>query len=146
MNIEAAVQILVATSTLVLSAAVLYYTRKTVALESLRATRNSWMQVDQVALSDDKNLIFADQLFHPDAAANTDEARRRWIAYMALNPVVSEYIAVRENLTAHPRETMEGCRAILKTLLRNEDVFAMTQSGAYIAPFAALCREVRESL
>ncbi len=78
-DINAVAQILVASSSLVLSALVFYHTRKAAALESLRAVRDSWMQLDAVALADDKNLRVADLLFSAGAAPDIDASRQRWI-------------------------------------------------------------------
>lgn len=147
MDWAAAAQMLIAIGSLVLSAAVFYYTKKTVALESLRSVRNSWMQLDQTALSDAANLLQADALFFNDAG-DERRARRRWISMMALNPVVSDYMAACDGLLPNPKQTIEGCRVMLKQLLQHDDVYAMTQSGAYAAAsgFAKLCYDIRADL
>lgn len=148
MSWDAFAQILIALSSLSLSAAVFHYTRKTVAIESLRAVRDSWMQVDQAVLADPESLRIADALFNPDAAADGDaEARRkRWIIYLALNPVVSDYMAARAGLVPDAPQVIQNCRVLLGQLLRDDDTFRATQSGAYFAPFAQLCAEIRADL
>lgn len=145
-DISAIAQILVASSSLVLSAVVFYHTRNAAALESLRAVRDSWMQLDAMALSDDRNLQIADRLFSPDAAPGLEHARKRWILYTALNPVVSDFMAARTGVTPSATDTIAGCRALLGSLLRDEEAYALTQSGGYTGPFQQLCREVRAEL
>lgn len=139
-------QMMIAIASLGLAAAVFYYTKKTIALESLRSVRDSWMQLDQMALSDVSNLIQADKLFF--GGENSDViARRRWITMMALNPVVSDYMAARMGLLPDPKGGLDGCRAILRQLLQHEDVYAITQSGAYaVSGFDRLCLSIRKEL
>lgn len=145
-DISAVAQILVASSSLVLSMVVFYHTRKSAALESLRAVRDSWMQLDVMALADDRNLKLADRLFNPDAVADIEQARKRWILLTALNPVVSDFMAARIGVTPSATDTIAGCRALLASLLRDEEAFALTQSGGYTGPFQQLCREVHDGL
>ncbi|MGY0504771.1 hypothetical protein [Luteimonas sp. e5] len=139
-------QILIALSSLALSAAVYHYTRKTVAIESLRAVRDAWMQVDQSVLADAHNLRIADALFHPDAEGDEEARRKRWIIYMALNPVVSDFIAAHAGLLPDGAQVIDNCRVVLRNLLRDDDTFRATQSGAYFPPFARLCAEIRAEL
>lgn len=139
-------QIMIAVSSLVLSAVVFYYTRKSMALESLRAVRDSWMQLDAMALADDRNLQVADSLFNPDADADLEQARKRWVVLISLNPVVSDFMAAKAGLTPSAADTMANCRAVLRLLLRDADAYAVTQAGAYTGPFGQLCREVRQEI
>jgi hypothetical protein len=137
-DISAVAQILVASSSLVLSAVVFYHTRKAAALESLRAVRDSWMQLDTMALADDRPLRIAHHLFHPDAALNIEHARKRWILLSALNPVVSDFMAARAGVTPSAGDTIAGCRAMLGSLLRDEDAYALTQGGPLYRPVPAV--------
>jgi hypothetical protein len=145
-DINAVAQILIASSSMVLSAVVFYHTRKTAALESLRAVRDSWMQLDTLALTDDKTLRIADHLFNPNAKPDIEQARKRWILLAALNPVVSDFMAARAGVTPSAADTIAGCRAMLGALLQDDDAYALTQGGSYTGPFQQLCGEVRAEL
>lgn len=136
-------QMMIALASLVLAGAVFYYTKKTIALESLRSVRDSWMQLDQMALSESENLFQADRLFFGENNTEQD-ARRRWIIMMALNPVVSDYMAAKVGLLPDSKAGIDGCRAILKQLLQHADVYKITQSGAYaVGGFDKFCDDVR---
>ncbi len=65
---------------------------------------------------------------------------------MALNLVVSDFVAARAGLTTNVADTIAGCRAMLVSLLRDADAQALTRAGSYTGPFQRLCREVHLEL
>ena len=79
--IAAISQILLALTTLVVSAAITWIVNKRMKriaeLQYWRAIGNVWMDIDKFALSSDQNLLMADHLFHLDSADQSIEHRRK---------------------------------------------------------------------
>jgi hypothetical protein len=112
-----------------------------------KATRDSWIAVDLAALSDDELLVVADNLMDPANLSDPIEKRKkRWFAYAVLNIIIERYDAAREGLIGPEEEIVAGCRQLLKTLMADDDVFAITQGHGYEKAHIELCRSVRDEV
>ena len=116
--------------------------RRVARLEQDRAIKEAWVQVDQAALASDVDLQLLDRLLHPDEAEVDPETRRkRWLAYMILNPVDAAWSAA---LAGHmPEGTLDSSEATMRALVRDDTVYDLIRTFVYNKPFRARCAELR---
>ena len=116
--------------------------------EADRATREAWNVLNVTALSDERNLVVADQLMAHEIRSDSspEQARRRWIGYLLLNTLATGYMTGLRGITASGRFHVELVEYQLGELLRhNPDLFEATQQG-YEDEFAALARRIWSGL
>jgi len=130
-------------ATLVLAWVVSRASDRMARIEYARAVREGWVSVDTVALQDDKTLMTMDRLFFPNVQRpGVDEARKVWLAYLALNSHSSLYSGITHGL--YPKEyDLRVLAGMLLPLLRDDTIFALTQNSGYEPGFAAFCRRTR---
>jgi hypothetical protein len=106
---------------------------------------SAWIDIDLAALSDDELLVVADNLMDP-ANVNDDikSRKKRWFAYAVMNVVVARYKAAEDGILKPKDEVIGGCRALLKTLVMDDEVYEITQGHGYEPWMSAACREMRE--
>lgn len=116
--------------------------RRVARMEQDRAIKEAWVQVDQAALANDTDLRLLDGLLHPEAAESTQEERRkRWLAYMILNPVDAAWSAAREGHM--PDGTLESSEATMRALVRDDGAYALIRTFVYNRPFRTRCEQLR---
>lgn len=117
--------------------------RHVVRMEQDRAIKDAWVQVDQVALADPRNLQALDAMFHPDRAHEDEDAkRRRWLAYMALNPLEAAWTSARrQHMYAGAISSSEHS---MRALVRDRLVYELIGQVVYSEEFKARCRIFRE--
>ena len=142
-------QIVIAVIALALSTWVAVWTtrrnREAADIQYWRSVRDQWMEIDKFALSSDENLRMVDLLFHPDLAGQPIEDRRkRWIGYMIFSVIMSQYFGTEDPEVNIERGHRERERSELKTLMRDNVLYHLTQTPAYSSTFQKLCRALRE--
>jgi hypothetical protein len=147
-SIASLAQVILAFSSLVVTAVltILVYrgSRQIAYIEYWRAVRDAWMQIDEIALSDDDNLRVADSLFHPDLANQTsDDRRKRWLGLMVLNNFLSQYFGPSESLP-DPELLRGATLSQMEPLIRDDVFYGLTQSGLYDPEFEEVCRRLRQ--
>jgi hypothetical protein len=63
-----------------------------------------------------------------------------------LNIVIERHDAAQQGLIEPKEEVVAGCRQLLKTLMADDDVFAMTQGHGYEKGHQELCRTLRNEV
>ena len=122
-------------------------TTKIAQLEFNRALRDSWMHVDQMTLQDPNLVGLMDQYLPPHKTADPGFGRKRLFLLVFLNPMYTTYQAAQQGLSSgSAAETIATIKSQLAYVVRDEDAYWVTQNQGYDPDFAALCREVRESL
>ncbi len=132
-------------STLILGLVVYKSTSRIARLEHARSMRETWVTIDGLALADPTTLTLADALLpqppHPDASF----ARKRWFVLAYLNPIATAHQGAIDGIYGPEKDdVVAGIRAQLATLLRDDDVFWVTQNHGHEASFQALCRTIRD--
>jgi hypothetical protein len=142
-------QVGVGAAAIIVSLATAYFvyfgTKKMSRLDYERSVRDAWMTVDSAVLEHDL-LVVADTLFNPDDQAGVTDVRRkkRWLAYMILNPLASGFYGCEHGMT--DGQAKRGIEAMLKLILHDDDVYMLTQSGVHEPSFVAWCKELRAQL
>ena len=115
-------------------------------LELIRALREMWVSIDAALIHDDRLLRIADEFLDPDSRTlSPDQRAKKWLGYMTLNVVFMDYLCAKHGV--HERDAMVSLKAHLSRLLRDPDIFALTQSSAAYEPgFRTLCRTIHDSL
>lgn len=116
--------------------------RRVARLEQDRAIKDAWVQVDQAALANEVDLKLLDGLLHPDDPEAGIEARRkRWLAYMILNPVDAAWSAAQAGHM--PDGTLDSSEATMRALVRDDAVYELIRTFVYNRPFRDRCAELR---
>ena len=142
-------QLIVALSALVVSAgvSVIAYrgTKRIAEIQYWRGVRDSWMDIDKIALSNDEMLKMVDSLFHPDLAGQLiEDIRKRWFGYMAFNAFVSQYFGAGPVEDVDESGRRARVAAQLKPLMKDDVLYNLAQTGVYGPQFENLCRKLRE--
>jgi hypothetical protein len=94
----------------------------------IQAVRVSWLQIDSVALADDILLREFHRILNPENAHMPIEAiRRKWCAYTLLNVIYLDFLGIRAGLANSC--TSENVRLQLMTIVSQDDLFYLTQTG-----------------
>jgi hypothetical protein len=142
--------VVVALAALGVSSVLTYYiyfvNRRIADVEHWRANRDAWIQIDSLVRSNDHLLQAADSLWHPELAQETptEERRKRWLAYMALNTYVAAYFDPSRRPWPSLEESRKDIRTALKPLIRDDVFYHATQSGLYPSEFEEACRKLRQ--
>lgn len=117
--------------------------RKVVAMEQDRAIKEAWIQIDQTALSNSDDLSTLDQMFHPDRQSeDMPEKRKRWLAYMVLNPLEAAWSAAQQkNMPDGANKSSEGA---MRNLVRDKGIAELIQEVVYGEAFKQRCKDLRE--
>jgi hypothetical protein len=143
-------QVAVGVAAIIASLAAAYFvyfgTKKMSRLDYERSVRDAWMTVDNAVLEHNDLLEVADTLFNPADQAGISDVRRkkRWLAYMILNPLASGFYGCEHGMT--DGQAKRGIEAMLKLILHDDDVYMLTQSGVHEEAFIKWCRELRAQL
>jgi hypothetical protein len=149
-TVTAIAQALFAVAALIGSVAVTLY----VHYSQIRAERVSfnhslgeaWIDIDLAALSSDELLIVADNLMDPRNKSETDinRRRKRWFAYAVMNVVLARYKAAEDGILEPKEHVKAGCRALLGTLVEDDDVYEITQGHGYEDWMSEICHDLRQ--
>ena len=106
----------------------------------------AWITVDIAALADEELLVTADNLMDPANIGETDMNRRRkrWFAYAVMNLVLARYKGAMDGILEPKEEVLAGCRGMLANLMRDDDIYAMTQGHGYEPWMSEVCSELRQ--
>ena len=142
------VEVVIAFLSLVVTAAVtvLVYrgTKAIAAIEYSRAMRDAWMMFDATALGSDAMLAAADELMDPGTRGDSMESRRRrWLAFMVLNIQASTFDGHQKKLLKD-EDARASYEQLLMPLVRNAEVYQLTQSRGYSPAFRKYCRDLHE--
>ena len=89
--------------------------------------------------------IVADNLMDPSNVNDDIKSRKkRWFAYAVMNVVLARYKAAEDGILEPKEEVIAGCRALLKTLVMDDEIYEITQGHGYEPWMSAACRELRE--
>lgn len=117
--------------------------RRVFQLEHDRGIKDAWVAIDQAALESTDNMRLLDQMLHPDDPATDEETmRRRWLAYMILNPLEAAWTAGMEGHMK--REVVQSSEQAMRGLVRQPDVYRLIQEVVYSAPFRDRCKLFRD--
>lgn len=117
--------------------------RRSAQLEHDRGIKDAWINIDMMALQDPRNMRLLDQMIHPDeGAADADMQRRRWLAYMLLNPLEAAWSAATSGHL--PEGVLHSSERTMRGLVRHDDVHELIQGFVYSPDFRARCRQLRE--
>lgn len=107
-----------------------------------RELRTAWMLVDQVALSDGNLLRVAEAVMYPSASGESSIAKlqKKWFSYLMLNPLSVTYFGLQKGLL--DEEVKQGFEYELMSMLRDPEVYALTQTGLY-GEFGEECKRLR---
>ena len=107
-----------------------------------RELRNAWMLVDQVALSDGSLVRVAESVMYPTASGESsiEKLRKKWFSYLMLNPLSVTYSGIQEGIL--DEENKQGFEYELTSMLRDPEVYALTQTGQY-GEFGEECRRLK---
>jgi len=106
----------------------------------------SWNTIDSTLLAGDQNLRVANALIFDKmkGISPDDVPRKRWVAFMMLNPLEIAYEGVQKNLL--DKALAAKIEHNLRQMLEDDEVFLLSQQGIYLPPFAALCARVKAEL
>lgn len=106
------------------------------------ALKDSWITIDSTILSNDKLLIEADFLIHPESSNDSIEVkRRRWICYMVGNTLSVNYNGIVNKLMPDSRGSMVSLERTLKGMTRHPE-FMQVVDYFYEDGFKKLVRKV----
>jgi hypothetical protein len=150
MNIEAkdvvatAVAVRSLATTTVLAVIAYRASKRFAALEADRVVREMWNLFNQLALSDDRNLVSADRLMSHESkpGSSLEDTRRRWLGYVLLNALATTHMNVVRGHTLSKGFLQELLEQQLRALMASEDLYLMTQQG-YEHEFIELCAKIR---
>lgn len=116
---------------------------RVVAMEQDRAIKDAWITIDQVALADETDMQLLDAMFCPDDCADTpNEKRKRWLAYMVLNPLEAAWTSARQGKM--PDAALGSTEESMRNLVRDEAIHELIQRVVYDTAFKARCMKMRE--
>ncbi len=112
--------------------------------EHERAVRDSWSNIDAVALENPDLLRVADDLLHkPNSPLTEAERKKRWFGYMLCNVLESSLFANKLGVSEDQQRVVEGVKQILRPAVADDGFFEITQQHGQHPEFSRLCREVR---
>jgi hypothetical protein len=134
-------------STIAVSVIVYVGTKRITRIEFDRSIREGWNSINTLAVSDASVLAIAESLMpQPGSEVRSSEsARRKWFAFMLLNVLSSMHSAASRRFSPYRSDALETCRFHLSALVRNDDIYELTQVG-YSRNFAEFCHEVRQQV
>jgi hypothetical protein len=118
-------------------------------LDFSRSLRETWIGIDNLALSDTEILLAADSLLTQRKGRDrTTFARKRWFILAYLNPIATAFQGVKEGIYAGRQkdEMLAGVRSQLVVLLADEDAYWVTQNHGHEDSFQRFCTEIRQAL
>ena len=116
-------------------------------LEFTRALRESWIHVDDVTLRDPDLIRLSQQYLPRRETADPAFGQKRLFLLVFLNPINTSYQAALQGVYgAHAEDAITAIKDQLRLVVSDDDAFWVTQNQGYDPDFAALCREVRQSL
>ena len=142
-------QVIVAVASLCTSAAlalVAYLvTKRFAGVEADRSVRAMWGEFNALALSNDDCLRAADAIMSHESRSDEDieAVRRRWLSYVLINALATGYRHGVTKSSSNPLYLINTTEHHLRHLVRDDLLYALTQSG-YERDFTALCRKLRE--
>lgn len=142
--IEVAAQIgtVVATASIGFGAFLLSKTLSRV--EFSRDLKSSWLQVDNLALSNPEALDALDALLHPEAVdAPLEEKRKRWACYMLNNPLSTAVVGKKSGFMSDAMEA--GTEEALSVLVADPMFYRLVQSYAYEPEYKKKCGDLKAS-
>jgi hypothetical protein len=105
----------------------------------------AWIEIDLAALTDDELLVVADNLMDPTTVNDDIKSRKkRWFAYAVMNVVLARYKAAEDGILEPKDEVIAGCRDMLKALVKDDEIYQITQGHGYEPWMSAVCRELRQ--
>lgn len=118
--------------------------RNVVRMEQDRGIKDAWIEVDQAALACDEDLELLDRMIHPDQhGQNRLAKRKRWLAYMVLNPLEAAWTSAKEgNMQAGALASSEKTMA---ALVRDPEVFSLIEGFVYGSHFRQRCMALRRA-
>lgn len=117
--------------------------RRAAQLEHDRGIKDAWINIDMAALQDPDNMRLLDQMIHADADdGDPDAQRRRWLAYMVLNPLEAAWSAAKFGHLSGG--VLDSSERTMRGLVRHEDVYALIQGFVYSSEFRARCTVLRK--
>jgi hypothetical protein len=142
---EAAVGLAALLVSTILAIVVYFGSRRIADVEYWRAVRDAWIQIDSFVLADNEILQQADSLWHPELAHQaTEERRKRWLTYMALNTYVSSYFGPSRPIPSL-EESQRYVLTQLEPMIKDDVFYHVTQSGIYPPKFEEACRDLRRT-
>jgi hypothetical protein len=147
-NVAAIANVILALAALTGSVAVAlfvhYAQARSEQLSFFHSLGSAWIDIDLAALSDDELLVIADNLMDPSNANDDIKSRKkRWFAYAVMNVVLARYKAAEDGILEPKEEVIAGCRALLKTLVMDDEIYEITQGHGYEPWMSDACRELR---
>jgi hypothetical protein len=148
-TIAAVANVVLALAALAGSVAVALYVNKSQSqaerLAFFHSLGEAWINIDLAALSNDDLLVAADNLMDPRNADEPDlnRRRKRWFAYAVMNVVLARYKGAEDGILEPKEEVLAGCRSLLATLVRDDDIYEITQGHGYEPAMQELCRDLR---
>jgi hypothetical protein len=148
-NVAAVANVILALAALTGSVAVAlfvhYAQSRSEQLSFFHSLGSAWIDIDLAALSDDELLVVADNLMDPSTVHDDIKSRKkRWFAYAVMNVVLARYKAAEDGILEPKEDVVAGCRALLKTLVADDEIYEITQGHGYEPWMEAACREPRE--
>ncbi len=126
--------------------AILYSGRVIARAQYTRSMQDAWNDFNKFALSDKDNIEVARILFGPAMAeSSADNVRKVYMAFFVLNILQASYTGMKHGLM-DKEYTAENFDKILKPLLSDEDIYALTQERGYHPEFKNLCKNFKDSL
>ncbi|MEJ2791188.1 MULTISPECIES: hypothetical protein [unclassified Pseudoxanthomonas] len=118
--------------------------KRSARMEHDRGIKDAWINIDMAALQDPDNMRLLDQLIHADQqGADPDASRRRWLAYMVLNPLEAAWSGAKFGHL--PDAVLDSSERTMRGLVQHDDVYALIQGFVYSMEFRARCAELRKA-
>jgi hypothetical protein len=120
-------------------------TNRLTKLQLLRANFDAWMTIDTFFLGNEGLLPMVGKLSSMKPGDDNAETQKKQIVcFLLLNPFYSYFYALKNGyVAAEMWGTFDGS---LKPLLRDDDLFRLSQTEVFVEGFAAHCKELRKSL
>ena len=119
--------------------------RNGVQMEQDRGIKGAWIEIDRTALASDQDLDLLDAMIHPDKAKDTQvERRKRWLAYMVLNPLEAAWTSANDGNMQHG--ALASSERTMRAMVADDTVYELIQQFVYGTAFQQRCQALRGEL
>lgn len=143
--VSSVAQLALGLATLVVAAVAYRVSKQASRISAHHGVKDAFNLVTSLALSDRENLAVADAIYEPDRTEEPPELKRRRLFALALiNALERTCVGRREGLldAGYATRTLE---ALVPSLVRDEDIYALIEDRGHDPGFAEYCRVKKEA-
>lgn len=144
-NLDLLLRLISLLAQIAIPVAIFYAGRLIARAQYTKSMQDAWNEFNKLAIANADNLRVVRKLLgFALAERSDDDIRKAYLAFVALNTFQGAYFGAKYGLLAKKYQ-LETFGDLLKPLMADDDIFALSQGRGYHPDFKIECEKIRNS-